>query len=368
MLFDSIVRKELARSFAATLVVILTIVITMMLIRVLGNAAKGSISPADVVLFLGFSTLAHLPTMLSLSLFVAVVLSLGRMYRDSEMQVWFASGLSLARFVRPVMWMAAPVLGVIAALMVWAWPWVNDRMIDLREQYEQRSDLSRVTPGTFQSSSDGRRVFFIERDADSAQGARNVFIVMRREQGDSVTSAQGGRIDESGGDRFLVLDSGQRNETRRDNGERTISRFEEYRVLVNEGQVREAQSRPPKATPTTELLASPGPLNDGELAWRLGMVAAAVNLVLAGIGLAATNPRRGGNWNLVFALLAFVVQFNLVNLSQAWVADGRMPWAVALATLHGAVLAACLGLLWWRDHGTTWPGLGWARRSAGLAG
>ena len=353
MLFDSIVRKELARSFAATLVVILTIVITMMLIRVLGNAAKGSISPADVVMFLGFSTLAHLPTMLSLSLFVAVVLSLGRMYRDSEMHVWFASGLSLARFVRPVLWMAAPVLGVIAGLLLAVWPWVNAKMLDLREQYEQRSDLSRVTPGMFQSSSDGRRVFFIERDANGTQGARNVFIVVRRDQGDSVTSAQGGRIEDQQGDRYLVLDSGQRNETRAESGERTVARFEEYRVLVDERQVRQAQARPPKAVPTLDLLADPSAVNNGELAWRLGMVAAAVNLLLAGIGLAATSPRRAGNWNLVFALLAFVVQFNLVNLSQAWVADGRMSWAGALAVLHGGVFLACLALLWWRDHGTT---------------
>ena len=40
MLFDSTLRKELARGFGATLVVILTIVITMMLIRTLGQAAS----------------------------------------------------------------------------------------------------------------------------------------------------------------------------------------------------------------------------------------------------------------------------------------------------------------------------------------
>lgn len=37
MLFDSSIRKELARSFGATLVVLITVVMTMMLIRVLGG-------------------------------------------------------------------------------------------------------------------------------------------------------------------------------------------------------------------------------------------------------------------------------------------------------------------------------------------
>ena len=103
MLFDSTVRRELARGFGATLVVILTIVLTMFLIRTVGQAASGSIAPQDVVLLLGYVALGHLPTMMALSLFIAVVVTLGRMYRDSEMAIWFASGVGLSRFVRPVL-------------------------------------------------------------------------------------------------------------------------------------------------------------------------------------------------------------------------------------------------------------------------
>ena len=66
MLFDSTLRKELARGFGATLVVILTIVITMMLIRMLGQAASGAVAPADVVLLMGYTALSHLPTILAL--------------------------------------------------------------------------------------------------------------------------------------------------------------------------------------------------------------------------------------------------------------------------------------------------------------
>ncbi|MDP1532071.1 MAG: LptF/LptG family permease, partial [Rubrivivax sp.] len=93
MLFDTTVRRELARTFGATLVVILTIVLTMFLIRAVGQAADGAIAPQDVALLLGYVALGHLPTMIALSLFVAIVVTLGRMYRDSEMAIWFASGV-----------------------------------------------------------------------------------------------------------------------------------------------------------------------------------------------------------------------------------------------------------------------------------
>jgi lipopolysaccharide export system permease protein len=353
MLFDSSLRKELARSFAATLVVILTIVITMMLIRTIGQAAAGQVGPQDVVLLLGYAALAHLPTMLSLSLFIAVVLTLGRMYRDSEIVVWFASGIGLARFVRPVLWTAAPVLVVVAVLMLVVWPWVNRQSSDLRDRYQQRSDLARVAPGVFQTSADGRRVFFVERESVDGINARNVFILNRVRESESVTSARSGRIEERDDDRYLVLERGQRNEVDLRSGEHTLSAFEAHRVLVDQQRVRRAQARPPKAMGTLELALDRSARNDAELAWRLGMVLAGANLLLLGVGLAASNPRRPTNWNLVFALLTFVVYFNLVNLSQGWVATGRVSMGAALVALHAGAFALALLLLWWRDHAST---------------
>ena len=73
--------------------------------------------------------------------------------------------------------------------------------------------------------------------------------------------------------------------------------------------------------------------------------------MLLAVGLAATNPRRASNWNLLFALLSFVVYYNLINLSQAWVAGAKMGMGTALLLTHGSAFAIALGLIWWRDHG-----------------
>ena len=364
MLFDSTIRRELARSFGATLVVILTIVLTMFLIRTVGQAANGVVSPQDVVLLLGYTALGHLPTMLSLSLFIAIVVSLGRMYRDSEMAIWFASGVGLSRFVRPVLRTSWPVLLVVAALLLFVWPWGNRNSIDLRDRYQQRSDLSRVAPGVFQTSSDGRRVFFVERESADGVNARNVFVLTQQDKGESVTTARSGRLESEGDDRFMVLERGQRNDTDVKSGDHTLSSFDSYRVLVREKAAREAESRPPKAMGTLELLRDPTAKNQGEMAWRFGLLLATANLLLLGIGLSATNPRRASNWNLLFALLGFVVYFNLVNLTQAWVSVGRFSLGGALAGVHGGAFALALLLIWWRDHAAVFRLLPRARRPA----
>ena len=60
-------------------------------------------SPSDVMLVMGFTVLGQLSTILTLSLFVAVVSTLSRMYRDSEMVIWFASGRGLISLLRPLL-------------------------------------------------------------------------------------------------------------------------------------------------------------------------------------------------------------------------------------------------------------------------
>ncbi|MBU3738362.1 MAG: LptF/LptG family permease, partial [Rhodoferax sp.] len=114
MLFHSSIRKELARSFGATLIVLTTVVMTMTLIRTLGLASRGTFDPADVTLVMGYTVLAYMPTILTMSLFIAIFSTLSRMHRDSEMVIWFSSGKGLAAWIGPLLRFAWPILAAIA--------------------------------------------------------------------------------------------------------------------------------------------------------------------------------------------------------------------------------------------------------------
>ena len=350
MLFDSTLRRELARNFGATLVIILTIVLTIMFIRNLGQAAGGRIAPQDVMLLLAYIGLGQLSTMLGLSLFIAVVATLSRMYRASEMTIWFASGVPLSRFVRPVLHTSWPVLLLIALLSLFVWPWQNEQSAVLRDQFERRSDLSRIAPGQFQTSADGERTFFFEGSASSAAIGRNVFIVATHGAIESVTSAKSGSIENEGDGRVLVLAKGQRNEEDATTGEKTLSRFETYRAGASERVRNATGTLAPRALPTAELMRRPTPPNQGELAWRLGLVLAAANMMVLGVGMSASNPRHASNWNLLFALLGFFVYYNFINLSQAWVTAGRIGLGTVLVVGHGGAFVLAIALLWWREN------------------
>lgn len=346
MLFDSSIRKELARSFGATLVVLITVVMTMMLIRTLGQAARGNVAPADVMLVMGFTVLGQLPTILGLSLFVTIVGTLSRMYRDSEMAIWFSAGRGLLSLLAPLLRFSWPVMLAIAALSLAIWPWANRQIQELRTQYEQRSDVDRVAPGEFQESSNGSRVFFIDKDSPTANAANNVFIVTREKQRETVTSAQSARLEVRNGERMVLLSNGQRlKEAMQDGHGLRISEFAEYGTLLDSDPDGGMDGNSVKIRDTWDLARDPQAQSRAELGWRIGMPLAALNFVVLGLAVAIVNPRAHRSGGLMMALFAFMVYYNLMTVGQAWVGTGRVGMLTFLLGLHGGALALALLLV-----------------------
>ena len=112
MIFQRALRRELISNAGAVFTTLFTITITVMLIRILGQAAGGRVASQDVVALIGFSALNYLPVLLILTGFISVLLVVTRSYQDSEMVVWFASGLSLSRWIRPVLGFGMPVVNL----------------------------------------------------------------------------------------------------------------------------------------------------------------------------------------------------------------------------------------------------------------
>jgi lipopolysaccharide export system permease protein len=389
MLFHSSVRKELSRTFGATLVVLITVVMTMMLIRVLFLANRGRVNPTDVLLIMGYFVLGHLPTILTLCLFIAIVVALSRMHSDSEMVIWNASGRGLTGFISPLVGFAWPVCVAIAVLALFVWPWSNEQAQNMRTKFEQRSDLERITPGTFQESANGSRVFFIDKQDDSpaknANGKKknknsnnqasgnikldnddklsvdleqfsnsrsNIFISTVSNGKESVTTAHAGRIENRDGSQYLLLNAGQRSEIDSKTGQIKVSEFEEYGNLIKSAKLTPFEGGPSKAMSSYALLANRTNGNMGELAWRLGLAFAAINFIILGAAIANGNPRAGRGASFAFALLAFMFYYNLINLSQSWIASGQFRFTALILMMHGGIFI--ISALWLAKRHNNW--------------
>jgi lipopolysaccharide export system permease protein len=334
MIFQRAAQREFSQTAATVFVALFAIMLTTQLIRLLGQAAGGKIASDGVVAMLGFGAINYLPTLLSLTLFISVLMTLSRSYRDSEMAIWFSAGVPLTAWVTPVLRFALPLVVVIAVLSMFLSPWALTKSAEYQQRMDQRDDVSRVSPGAFQESAQAERVFFVEGQVGDEGRVKNVFISSRQHGRLGVVAAAEGRTEvAANGDRFLVLENGRRYEGTPGAADYRVMEFHRYGFRV---ETRESRGIVPtqKNMAIWDLVAQPTPINLGELLWRVGIPLSALNLALLAIPLSFVNPRAGRTNNLVFALLTFMIYSNLVGVSQAWVAQGRLPFEVGVWAVH----------------------------------
>src|SRR3569833_3114774 len=363
MIFQRALRRELISTAGAVCTTLFTITITVMLIKILGQAAGGKVASRDVVALIGFSALNYLPVILILTGFISVLVVVTRSYQDSEMVVWFASGLSLKRWIGPVLTFGLPIVALTAVLSFVLTPWANRQSAEFRERFEKRQDINNVSPGKFQESSSADRIFFVEGVAGDASRVKNVFVDTTQNGRDSVVVAKEGTTElDSHGDKFLVMSKGRRYDGVTGPGEMRVMVFEHYGVLVSRQSQALVGDKSARSLPTRMLLAQPNNFNKGELLWRLALPLMSLLLMLLAIPLSFVNPRGGRSANLLIALLLFVVYSNMVSVFQAAVVQLRLSLTMALWPIHLLALLMIVLMFSWRllNNNTNHPATLWA--------
>ena len=337
-IFQRSLLREFGNLAVAVFATLFAITLTTQLIRFLGQAAAGKLLSEAVLALLGFSALNYLPVLLSLTLFISVLMTISRSYRDSEMVIWFSAGLPLTAWMRPVLVFAAPLVLVIALLSLFLAPWANSQSEEYRRQLDSRDEMSRIAPGVFRESANADRVFFVEEVAGDSTRVRNVFVTsMQHGRLGVMVSQHGFEETAANGDRFIVLTDGRRYEGNPGEAEYRVMEFKRYaaRIETREAKVGQFSAR---ALSTRQLLDDPHKGNLAELLWRIGLPIAALNLTLLAIPLAFVNPRASRSANLVFALLTYMVYSNLISVSQAWVSQGKLSFQVGWWAVHVVML------------------------------
>src|SRR5438067_6158925 len=339
MIFHRALLREFAGLAGAVFMTLFAVALTTQLIRLLGKAAGGSIPSDAVIAFLGFFALGALPVLLSLTMFISVLLTLTRGWRDSEMVIWFTCGLPLTAWLKPVMLFALPQIAVIGALSLFISPWAAQMGAQYAAKLESRDDVSRVTPGVFGETSNKERVFFVESVSGESNQVQNVFVSSEHQGKGGVSMSTSGRTETApNGGRFIVLEQGRRYEGSPGDELYRVTEFDRYAARI-ETRENLGPERNQKNLPTWSLITRPTKENLAELVWRVGIPVSALVLVLLAIPMSFVNPRAGRSANLLFALLTYMVYSNLLSVSQARVAQGRLDFSLGVWLVHAAMVA-----------------------------
>jgi lipopolysaccharide export system permease protein len=275
------------------------------------------------------------------------------------MTVWFTSGLSIAAWIKPVLQFALPVAIICAILSLVLAPWSQAQSVEYQRLLESRDEVSSVTPGVFRESKSSDRVFFVDKLSERDDVVNNVFVQSTQNDRLGVMVAQRGFIETAeNGDRFVVLMKGRRYEGTPGALDYKTVDFDRYAIRI---EPREAKRQAPstKATSTMDLILERKPEQLAELHWRIALPLAVLIMGLFAIPLAFVNPRSGKSWNLVLAVLVYALYNNLLNIFQAYTAQGKIPGWLGLWPVHAAMIAILLVLFYRQLFGFRW--LAWGR-------
>lgn len=355
---DRYLARETVLTWAAVTVILMLILLSNRFSLLLGDAVAGRLPRDTVFTLLGLASVTYFTVVIPVALFLAVMLALGRLYRDSEMTTFMACGVGPWQIYRPILAIGMVLAVVLALLSFEVEPW-SARMTDLIRSYgRHNAQVGSFASGSFKQDQQGRGVLYAAGVSNGGRELRDVFMAgPNSERQDVVSAASGTRVvngDQGAG--TLVLHNGYRYEGVPGQADFRVVKFGEYRIRLSPGAPA-AGPESYSAMPTPALLRHLTPEALSEFQWRLSVPLSALLLVFLAVPLARTSPRQGRYGRLFIAILAYVVYSNLLGVARVWLQRSLVPAAIGIWWVLALLLIAALVLLH-QQYG--WRGL-WFR-------
>ena len=345
MIINRALIKEVLVSTGAVATIILSIFLVLRSVGFLREAAQGSLPVDSVFVLLLLKMVTYLDVIIPLILFVAILMVLGRWYRDNEMTVIAACGIGQQALLRPIMVLVLIVGGLVMAFSLYLSPLSSRVSAKISFDYKNRSEVSGIVTGSFMETRRGRGVYFIEKYNEESDQYERVFVYSAAFDSEGVVVADVAfrQIDEETGDQFLVLKDGTRYEGNPGQPDYRVIDFESYSVRLK-NRVRKAPNLPIKAFRTWRLVKSNDPKLKAELHTRLSKPIATAVLALFALTFSTVTVRGGRASNLLMAFLIYFSYFNALGVVSSLMKKEKIAPDYGLWIVHAIFLTLAIWL------------------------
>ncbi len=338
MIVSRYMLREILAVFAAVLFILVLIYVSNRFARYLTQAAAGVLSGGRIAELLALKLLENMVLIFPLALFIAILLGLGRLYRDGEITAMHAGGIGTGRIARSVFWLGATFTAISFAFTLYISPRAAALQAQAQDRARSEARMTGILPGRFQRVGAGF-VFYIE-DREGGQGdMENVFVHYEQDVDGHVFVAESAREIQRGPerDRYMLLENGYRYSGTPGADNFSITKFEEHAVLIDLPAVG-GRARKLEAVPTVELFANDDPAHSAELNWRFALPVSVLMLSMLAVALSRTSSRQGRYAKLLVAVLIYFIYSNALGIARHFVESQVLPPSVGIWPVHGVML------------------------------
>lgn len=350
----SILQKYLFRewlwTFLAVTIVLLIVMIGVALGELLNDIAGGRIPSGLLWVLIGLKMPEVMGTILPLSMFIAIIWGLGRIYRDQEMSVMRSSGFRWQMMLRPLFNLLLPVGAILLLIGLFLNPVAaSATQQKLLDAFKNAAEWGLQT-GTFHVLRGGELVLYVEAVEKDGRTLKNVFIQRKDEEREQVWSAEKGYywLDKTTGNRYLTLENGQITEGGSETLDFGIMRFSRNDLKLPEPETRVKEDAV-EVRKSADILFSGSVEGVVEIQWRIAPAIAVIVLGLLAIPLSHSAPKEGRGGRALLGILAYSVYVNTLYMTRNWLLKGELPLFLGLWWVH--VLALLIAIIWLRRQG-----------------
>ncbi len=322
---------DLVKTLGSVLLVIVIIIASRKFISILKMAVSGQLAADTLLHFFSLKIVVVAISLLPVTLFMAILMVLGRMYRDQEMTALAAAGVGVGAVYRAVFMVVMPIFFIAVWLAMVSAPWAEAQMKQLIHKDAETADIRGVTPGRFSEYSHGDLVVYVQGISADKQ-LQGIFVQDRQHGKLAVVTAVSGSMQDLEHGRYIVLKGGERVQGFPGTANFIIEHFDEYAVRI-ERQSTEVQYEQ-EAVDSLLLWGSGRLLDLVELQRRFAIPLGIMLLAFLAVPLAKLTPRGGMYGNMLLAFLIYFSYENIRKVAHSWILSNKIPVWIGYAGVY----------------------------------
>ena len=343
MIIDHYLRREISVPFLAVSSVLVSIFVTFSLTRFLMDPNASLLHPSELLQLTILKSLISLEMLLPLSLYLAILIGLGRLHSDSEIYAMRASGISELRVLKPIIGVAILLAVLIGLFSIFVRPWAYGMAYEIKARAEAATEVDRIRAARFYNFEESGRTVFVKTVSGQGKNLEEVFIRSSKNGDLQVITAASGELKYHARPDFHQLILHDASVYKRVSyGPDVFAELGSFAIWVPAGEPRPVGYKT-KSSDIFKLRLSDDNSDKAEFQWRMSTPLSALLLALLAIPLSRSRPRQGQYARMLGALIIYAVYFNLLDVSKTWVEQGTSEsiwWAPGLLALLVMILYA----------------------------
>lgn len=360
MIIFRYVTKEILRTLFITTLLLLVLFITNQSVQFLQRAATGQIPATELLQLIALQIPLLVPYLLPLGLYLGILLTLGRLYLESEMTVLSACGVSRAKITGIVLSVAVFVAAITALLMAIVVPKAQGDINAMIHRAAVSTSVGQILPGRFMifgKKGEADPVVFYAKSVQNHALLRDVFMAKKTVNKNNPDKTKWGiLVAQSAYEKsiphhsghYLIFDHGYRYSGMPGEQDYHVLQFDRYGMQLQFHGVPMRNAAQYYSLLKLWKLRSQDIKVAAELQWRLAMPIAAIIFALIAVPLSEVRPRYGKFTQLIPAMVIYMGYADLIFLTRAWMRAGRLSPELGMWWVHAIALLLALFLMLYR--------------------